>query len=169
MCIANSTNGDYMRLLTFIKAYKIALYSISEKVSKWKEVYLGDVYFPGEHDIPDTRIDFLFSNSQTMEPGAIGLSVALDILGVENISGNIESLTLSSDSIKPEIKINDAGRVIVILDGLATQLESILDIGIDSVHISSMSFNFEEGLAILKLSAFKDEIYTDGNLILFGK
>lgn len=169
MCIVNSTSGDYMRLLTFIKAYKIALYSISEKVSKWKDVYLGDVYFPGEHDIPDTRVGFLFSNSQTMEPGAIGLSVALDIFGVENISGNIESLTLSNGSIKPEIKINDAGRVIVILDGLITQLESILDTGIESVHISSMSFNFDEDLAILKLNAFRDEIYTNGNLILFGK
>ena len=157
MCIVNSTSGDYMRLLTFIKAYKIALYSISEKVSKWKDVYLGDVYFPGEHDIPDTRVGFLFSNSQTMEPGAIGLSVALDIFGVENISG------------KPVIKINDAGRVIVILDGLITQLESILDTGIESVHISSMSFNFDEDLAILKLNAFRDEIYTNGNLILFGK
>lgn len=169
MCIASSTSGNYMRLLTFIKAYKIALYSISEKVSKWKDVYLGDVYFPGEHDIPDTRVGFLFSNSQTMEPGAIGLSVALDIFGVENISGNIESLTLSNGSIKPEIKINNAGRVIVILDGLVTRLESILDTGIESVHISRMSFNFEEDLAILKLSAFKDEIHTDGNLILFGK
>ena len=49
-----------MKLITFIKSYKLALASVNSKVASWKGVYLGEVTFP---ENGNSLIKFIFANT----------------------------------------------------------------------------------------------------------
>ena len=114
-----------MKLTTFIKSYKIALSNINNKVANWKNVYLGDIYFP-DNDSPD-KIVFIFSSGHNMQPGDMGISAAVNTKAVEMMRGGLSTIAemtydaldkdvLAREYINRKEKINECGRVMVLLE-----------------------------------------------------
>ncbi len=156
-----------IKLTTLIKAYKLALSNLSEKVDKWDKVYLGEVRFICENS--QNNIVFTFSNSGTMEPGAIGISAALNIELVEKLKGGLESITIAKDYINRSLEINEAGRMLVVFDNLFTTLSNMGFNFCESINVKDVYFDFDKGIAIFETDCFKDPISTDGHLVLIGK
>ena len=155
-----------IKLTTLIKAYKLALSNLGEKVGKWGKVYLGEVRFIGEK-VPDSIV-FTFSNSSTMEPGAMGISAALNIELVEKLKGGLESITIAKDYINKSLEINEAGRMLVVLDNLFTTLSNMGPDFWEDAMVKDVYFDFDKDLAIFDTDIFKAPISTDGHLVLIG-
>ena len=154
-----------VKLITLIKAYKLALSNISNKIPDWNRVYLGSVKF-SPTDKPDT-ISFIFSNSNMMEPGAMGLSAALPIESVELFTGGLDSIAVAEEYANNCSEINDIGKMLLVFDKLCKHLQSLAS-DISEVLISEMYFNYEKNLVVIQTSILKEPIYTDGNLFLIG-
>lgn len=152
-----------MKLSTFIKSYKIAFSSVCEKVSDWKAIYFGSVSF----NESDNTVTFIFANSDSMSPDSLGISATLKSSAVENISGGLDSLYLI-DSIIPNVKINDAGNVLVILNNLMNHLKKLYSDDWCSTELNSIWFDSDKGLAYFEIDRFKSVVQTDGKLFLFG-
>jgi hypothetical protein len=91
-----------MKLTTFIKAYKIALCNVSEKVSSWKSVFIGGIFFP-END--NNTLKFIFTSGYSAQPGDIGISATLNIENVENLpKGGLSTIAeMTSDAFDNDI------------------------------------------------------------------
>lgn len=164
-----------MKFTTFIKAYKLALFNISEKVSSWKDVFLGNVVFP-END--DKIIKFIFTSGFNMMPGDMGISAALNIESVENLpkgglstiaemtSGDIDKDVMAREYISKGEKINEAGRVLVLLETLLSRLQTIEPDKWEYADISSVGFNFDKDTADFNIDG--TIVYTNGSLVMFG-
>lgn len=152
-----------IKLTTFIKAYKIALSNISDKVSKWNKVYLGDIDFSNSENIV-----FIFTNSSTMEPGALGISAGLNIELVEKLKGGLDNITISKDYINTGAEINEVGRMLIVLDNLFQTLTNMGPDFWEDAKVKSIDFDFDKGLAIFNTDIFKAPISTDGRLVLIG-
>jgi hypothetical protein len=152
-----------MKLSTFIKSYKIALSSVCDKVNDWKSLYLGLVTFP-EYD---NTITFIFSNDESMSPGSLGVSATLKVSTVESISGGLDNISLF-DNVIPNVKVNDAGNVLIILNNLVNHLKTLYFDDWSSVEIDNVWFNPDKGLSYFELDKFKSAVQTDGRLFLFG-
>ena len=162
-----------MKFTTFIKAYKIALSNISGKVSDWKSVYLGDTIFPDD----DNMLRFIFTNGYNMQPGDLGISASLDISSVEKFDGGlttIQQMTMNSldkdvlarEYINHKEKINEAGRVLVLLETLLLRLQTMYSDTWESAEINSLWFNFDKDIAEFNID--NTNVYTNGCLVLFG-
>lgn len=161
-----------MKLTTFIKTYKIALASTTERVSNWNNIYLCEIHFPED----DGKIKFTFSNEYDMKPGAIAISVTIDSFRAESIEGGLKSVSemmshildsniLAREYINHNEKINEAGRMVVLFDTLMQHLKEDTFNWKDAI-IKDVLFNFEDDAA--KFLINDKSIITNGCLVLFG-
>lgn len=150
-----------MKLTTFIKSYKIALSQICDKVKDWPRVYFCDVQLMDGGVTP-----FTFSNSSEMTLGALGITVSVNTFMVEMIPGGLDNIALSKDYMKPETEINEAGRVLIILDEVVKRFRGDEYYPLEDLNLVSFSFNYDRNVAVIDTD--KIRIYADGNLILFG-
>lgn len=152
-----------MKLSTFIKSYSIALYSICCKVIDWDNIYFDSALYKSQDD----KITFIFSNSEFTSLGSLGISVTLNTATIESIHGGLENNTLINEPI-PDVKVNDAGNFLIILNNLASHIKRMFADDWLTVEISYISFNQDTGYASIELDRFKSAIHTDGKLFLFG-
>ena len=152
-----------IKLTTFIKAYKIVLSNISDKVSKWDKVYLDSVDFDNSENVI-----FTFTSSSVREVGVMGISAGLNIELVEKIKGGLEKITISKEYINTGAEINEVGRMLIVLDNLFQTLTNMGPDFWEDAKIKSIDFDFDKGLAIFETDIFKAPISTDGRLVLIG-
>ena len=152
-----------MKLSTFIKSYSIALYSICCKVIDWDNIYFDSALYKSQDD----KITFIFSNSESTSLGSLGISVTLNTATIESIHSGFENNTLINEAIS-DVKVNDAGNFLIILNNLASHLKRMFADDWLTVEISDISFNQDTGYANIELDRFKSAIHTDGKLFLFG-
>jgi len=163
-----------MKLTTFIKAYKIALFNISDKVNEWKGVYIGDIEFPKDNEF---KLKFTFSSGYSMQTGDIAISASLNIEHVENLKGGLNTIAqMTTDSLDKDMmareyinqneKINEAGRMLVLLETLLSRLQTMKPDKWESSIISSVGFNFENDIAEFCIDGSR--AYTNGCLLMFG-
>ena len=152
-----------MKLSTFIKSYSIALYSIYCKVIDWDNIYFDSALYKSYDD----KITFIFSNSESISLGSLGISVTLNTATIESICSGFENNTLINEAI-PDVKVNDAGNFLIILNNLASHLKRMFADDWLTIEISDISFNQDTGYANIELNRFKSAVYTDGKLFLFG-
>lgn len=126
-----------MKLSTFIKSYSIALYSIYCKVIDWDNIYFDSALYKSQDD---DEITFIFSNSESTSLGSLGISVALNNATIESINCGFENNTLINEAI-PDVKVNDAGNFLIILNNLASHLKRMFTDDWLTVEISDISFN----------------------------
>ena len=169
-------SGDYfMKLITFIKSYKLALASVNSKVASWKGVYLGEVTFP---ENGNSLIKFIFANDYEMKPGALGLSVAFSVEEIERIENVYDGIsdnyildTIDKDAfareyIKRGEKINEVSRLLIMLEILIKRLQLSNPDTYLSSELTELYFNFDDDHAEFVIDG--KSIYTDGVLLLFG-
>jgi len=164
-----------MKFTTFIKAYKLALFNVSEKVSSWKNVFLGSIFFP-END--NNTLKFIFTNGYNMQPGDVGISASLNIENIENLpKGGLSTIAeMTSDALDKDVmareyinngeKINEAGRILVLLEILVLRLQTAEPHAWESAEIESLIFDFDKDIA--EFSINNKRVYTNGSLVLFG-
>ena len=152
-----------MKLSTFIKSYSIALYSICCKVIDWDNIYFESALYKSQDD----KITFIFSNSESTSLGSLGISVTLNTATIESIHSGFENNTLINEAT-PDVKVNDAGNFLIILNNLASHLKRMFADDWLTVEISDISFNQDTGYANIELDRFKSAVHTDGKLFLFG-
>ena len=163
-----------MKLTTFIKSYKIALANINDKVADWKDVYVGSILFP-EKD--EDVLQFIFSSGYNMQPGDIRISAAVTISRVEGIKGGlntIEDMTmhildkdvLAREYINHDEKINEAGRMMVILETLIQRLKIMEQETWESADVKSVIFDFDKDIAEFDID--DKTVYTNGCITMFG-
>ena len=152
-----------MKLSTFIKSYSIALYSICCKVIDWDNIYFESALYKSQDD----KITFIFSNSESTSLGSLGISVTLNTATIESIHSGFENNTLINEAT-PDVKVNDAGNFLIILNNLASHLKRMFADDWLTVEISDISFNHDTGYANIELDRFKSAVHTDGKLFLFG-
>ena len=152
-----------MKLSTFIKSYSIALYSICCKVIDWDNIYFDSALYKSQDD----KITFIFSNSESTSLGSLGISVTLNTATIDSIHSGFENNTLINEAI-PDVKVNDAGNFLIILNNLASHLKRMFANDWLTIEISDISFNQDTGYANIELDRFKSAIHTDGKLFLFG-
>lgn len=164
-----------MNFITFIKAYRIALYKISENVKQWKAIYLADVTLPDS----DNSLNFVFSDTYSIGVGSKGFSIALKAENIKNIEdANIELDSLFGTEDNPlsadvvarsyiarKEKINEAGRIGVILEKVLTLWKILCPDTWKDTQIKYIYFNDEDDLLEIELDS--EKVYTDGNLIMF--
>lgn len=162
-------------LLTFLKAYKLALSNISDQVNNWKTIFLGNVSLPGDNYTPNDRITFIFSNNSYMEPGSLGISASLSIPAIESIKDDTNSILENNYFIKENefynnLDVNEAFKLLFIFTKLLKQISNINSEDIKHSFISSFEFDLKDNLIKFYLIINKDKvsICTDGNLFLFG-
>lgn len=166
-----------MKFTTFIKAYKIALAHITDQVKEWPRVYLGDITFPGEGDVPEDQILFVFSSGYAMQSGDVGLTITLDVQAIEKLRGGLDKVTekarktldvhdLAKWYIGQNSKINEAGRILVLLDVISDQLKAADVSSIDSATLSHLYFNFDKDLADFGINS--SSVITNGSLTMLG-
>lgn len=164
-----------MKLTTFIKSYKIALSGISEKVSSWPSIYLGQCIFPDKSN-PE-KISFIFSTGHAMQPGDMGISASVSVKAVEQTAGGLNSIAqMTADALDKDVmareyinqkeKINEAGRVMVLLETLLTRLQALEPDTWEDAVLNDIAFNFDKDLANFRIN--NSDIYTNGSLVLFG-
>ena len=153
-----------MKLSTFIKSYSIALYSICCKVIDWDNIYFDSALYNSQDD---DKITFIFSNSESISLGSLGISVTFNIATIESIHGVFENNIMINEHIQ-DVKVNDAGNFLIILNNLASHLKRMFADDWLTVEISDISFNQDTGYANIELNRFKSAIHTDGKLFLFG-
>lgn len=162
-----------MKFISFIKAYKFALASVSEKISDWPTAYLGSVHFPDEDD----KITFIFSTGPYMQTGDLALSASISIPSLERYRGGLKSIaeatgnsldkdTLAKEYVRRNVEINEVGRVVVLLDVLLEKLKLITDDWENSI-LKDIQFNFENDLARFDVDDMR--ILTNGCLVSFGE
>lgn len=155
-----------MKLKSFIKAYLIALNSIESAVSKWKFVYLGYA------DIDDGTVTFVFSNGSEMKDGDLGISATVSVELAECSICDDDLLSLSSVYNKSlgvyykdnNVLINDAGRVILLLESVLSSVKEMYEEDCELLYIKNITFDFDKDLANIELS--NSTVYTDGILCL---
>lgn len=125
-----------MKLSTFIKSYNIALYSICCKAIDCDSIYFDSALYKSHDD----KITFIFSNSESTSLGSLGISVALNNATIESINCGFENNTLINEAI-PDVKVNDAGNFLIILNNLASHLKRMFADDWLTVEISDISFN----------------------------
>ena len=164
-----------MKFTTFIKAYKIALFNVNEKVSSWKNVFLGSIFFP-EKD--DNTVRFIFTSGYNMQAGDIGISATLNVENIENLpKGGLSTIAeMTSDALDKDVmareyinngeKINEAGRMLVLLEILLSRLQTMEPDTWESAEIDSIIFDFDKDIA--EFSIDNKRVYTNGSLVLFG-
>lgn len=163
-----------MKLTTFIKSYKIALANINDKVADWKDVYVGSILLP-EKD--ENILRFIFSSGYNMQPGDMGISATINISSVEGIKGGlntIEEMTmqvldkdiLAREYINHGEKINEAGRMMVLLETLLQRIQIMELDRWETAEVKSISFNFDKDIAEFEID--DQIIYTNGCLVMFG-
>lgn len=158
-----------MNFTTFIKAYKIILAEIEKKVRDWNRVYLTDVLLD---DLP--TLTLVFSNSSTMEAGAIAMRTAINVSLVEQLKLGLDSLPLYSEYAKIVEEINDVGKFIAVLDFVLSQVTKMVDDITKDVNVTRVYFDLENNLAVFDLLLSKDDeqysitIHTNGNLAMFS-
>ena len=163
-----------MKLTTFIKSYKIALANINDKVTDWKDVYVGSILLP-EKD--ENILRFIFSSGYNMQPGDMGISATINISSVEGIKGGlntIEEMTmqvldkdiLAREYINHGEKINEAGRMMVLLETLLQRIQIMELDRWETAEVKSISFNFDKDIAEFEID--DQIIYTNGCLVMFG-
>lgn len=162
-----------MKFVTFIKAYKIALFNISKNISSWKSVYLNDIIFPTKDDI----LKFVFTDASNPQLGSMGVSAAINIENVERMNGGLSTINEMTDNILDKDnmareyvnrseKINEAGRILVLLETLLSRLQAVEPDTWERSEISNLSFNFEDDNAIFSIDNYT--VYTNGILVMFG-
>lgn len=167
-----------MKLTTFIKAYKIALSNINDKVASWKSVYVGSILLPEKND---PRLAFIFSTGHDMQAGELAMSVSLNensLDRLDNTSKGLDSVSeitknaLDKDVLAREYKsrcekINEAGRFVIVLEVLLDRLKSVEPDSWSDSDVSEIYFDFNKDLAEFCINGSR--VYTDGQLLLLGE
>ena len=146
-----------IKLTTFIRALKIALYSVYEKTKGWDSVYVSYVTFPQPNDTSGNRVKFVFSNQSEPEEGCLGISIIIKTDMVSMLSDNINLYDLMKDAAS---EINSA---IKLYEALTTVFRffTVRDEDVDTdVKISSIYF--KNNCLYLQTDAYDEPIYTDG-------
>lgn len=163
-----------MKFTTFIKAYKIALSGISNKVKDWDNVYLSTIEFPKEDEI----LRFIFSDSYNASTGSLAISAALSTFQVELYKGGLDPVSemthhllpneiLSKEYVKRKERINEAGRFLILLDCVLDNFKKFkTDDYINSACIKDIEFNFESDVS--KFNINDSFIYTNGVMTMAG-
>ena len=161
-----------IKLTTLIKAYKLALSSIYEKVENWNTIYLKSVSLPNTDDLPGDTIVFTFSNNSKFQPGALAISISLSIYSVERFKGGLNYLEVEKELITSKTPINDIGRFLLILFHLMDQIKVLFsEESVDDIVVESIDFDLDRDLFIFNIaskSGNKVTICTDERLSLFG-
>ena len=163
-----------MRFTTFIKAYKIALSGISNKVKDWHDVYLSTIELPKEDEI----IRFIFSDSYNAAAGSLAISAAINTFQVELHKGGLDSVSkmtshllsneiLAKEYVKRKERINEAGRFLILLDCILDNFKKFkTDDYINSARIKDIEFNFESDVS--KFTINDSFVYTNGIMTMAG-
>jgi hypothetical protein len=183
----------YMKLTSFIRSYKLALSTVCERSHNWKKIYVCKIVLPDKDE--SNKVEFVFSPKPIIESSDIGMSVSIKVGSIYKMSMPSTDLLLScvnneiimtndlinkedisKEYINKKEKINDSGRFLIILENLLSKLEeshneevqpSFFEPAlIESDMIDSISFNFEDDLAIFSIN--ESNIYTNGSLTLFS-
>lgn len=161
-----------MNFITFIKAYKLALFSVYRKTIDWQHLYLGDVIFPD-----DNLIVFLFSSGHDMQPGDMCISVSYSIDLIARLNGGLNDIAkmtnqaldnevMAKEYINNNEKINEVGRIITVLDTVMKKLKSIDYDTFENSIIKSLSFDFNNDIVNFEFNDYS--ISTNGLLVMFG-
>lgn len=161
-----------MKLTTFIKAYRFALYNIESKVNDWNNIYLGGVYLPDDDD----KLTFIFSSGSRMQPGDMAISIAISvrsllhnykISSISEMTGDaIDRDVLAKEYISQKKEINDVGRIIVLLETILSNVKLIEHDNWESSKLDDFNFNFDTGLLDVVIDGI--QMSTDGHLVMFG-
>lgn len=160
-----------MKFTSFVNAYKLALFSVSDKVLAWDGLYIGNIIFP---DDKSNSIKFIFTDEYDAPPNKLGVSAAIDVNKLAKYDNDFSSvmsldktlhdnMSIANDYIDSNEKINEAGRMIVLLDTLLYQLKAMNQ---ENDEITFIQFNFEKDFAEFTIN--NSSFYTNGNLVLFG-
>lgn len=156
-----------MKFTTFLKAYKIILSDIDKKVRDWDRVYLNTISFD------ENTLQLIFSNSKSMEVGAIALRTAVDYLMIDGLKFGLEKLAISKEYADVINEINDVGKFLATLDFMLSQLNKMTE-DINNINLLSVYFDLDKNLAIFDLeiiddsNPFKLTAYTDGKITMFS-
>jgi hypothetical protein len=159
-----------MKFITFIKAYKIALDGISNRVKDWHNVYLSTIEFPKEDEV----LRFIFSDSYNAATGGLAISAALNTFQVELYKGGLGSVyhllpneILAKEYVKRKEQINEAGRFLILLDCILDNFKKFkTDDYINSACIKDIEFNFESDVS--KFTINDSFVYTNGIMTMAG-
>lgn len=163
-----------MKFTTFIKAYKIALSGISNRVKDWRNVYLSTIEFPKE----DETLRFIFSDSYNATTGSLAVSAILNTFQIESYRGGLDSVSemtshllsneiLAKEYIKHKERINEAGRFLILIDCILDNFKKFkTDDYINSALISDIEFNFESDVS--KFTINGSFVYTNGVMTMAG-
>jgi hypothetical protein len=144
-----------MKLSTFIKSYKLALYNIWHRISDWDNVFVHSVEFL------DDRVRFTFISTCTAEPGSIGIQLSLYGKQVDSVACGLDNLQFDVKLNNKDNPINDFGRVLFTLENIASKFKQTYnDVDLTS-EITSFDFDLNKNLIKFKTNKFENEISTD--------
>ena len=112
-----------------------------------------------------------------MQPGDIAISATINISRVECIKGGlntIEEMTmqvldkdvLAREYINHGEKINEAGRMMVLIETLLQRLKIMESETWESADVKSVLFNFDKDIAEFEID--NRTVYTNGCIVMFG-
>lgn len=156
-----------MKFTTFLKAYKIILSDIDKKVRDWDRVYLNTILFD------ENTLQLIFSNSKSMEVGAIALKAAIDYFMIDRLKFGLEKLAISKEYADAINEINDVGKFLATLDFMLSQLNNMTE-DANNINLLSAYFDLDKNLAVFDLeiiddpNLFKLTAYTDSKITMFS-
>ena len=159
-----------MKLTTFIKAYKLSLAEIANKVKDWKSVYFGTVDLPNE---TNENVVITFSSTSDMAPGSIGVTVAFNEKSVESLKDGISEPAIPKGYLDNVKSSNDAIRFLIALYKCYKQIECEVD-DIESALLNSCTYTDDSDLVTFNLiidescNQYVLPVYTNCVLTMIG-
>lgn len=159
-----------MKLTTFIKAYKLSLAEITNKVKDWDRVYFGTVDFPNE---TNENVVITFSSTPDMAPGSTGVTIAFDEKSVESLKGGISELAVPKDYLDSVKQSNDAMRFLIAIHSCYKQIKNEVN-DVESVLIDSCKYSADSDMVTFKLiidencNQYLLQVYTNCILTMIG-
>lgn len=158
-----------MKVTTFIRAYKIILSDINQKIRDWERVFITNVSFDSN------KLQIVFADNRDMLPGTIVMRTALEYGLVDRLKLGIDKFPISGAYADAIEEVNDAGKFISILDFTLSQLKTMVNDIEKDAHLLDVYFDTANNFVIMGLSltdefeAFKLTLRTDGKLTMFSE
>lgn len=149
-----------MKLSTFIKSYKLALYNIGTKTSDCDSVFVHSVEFL------DDKVRFTFTSTSAADPGSIGIQLSLYGKQIDSVAGVLDEFPFDGKLNNKDNPINDFGRTLFTLENIAGKFKQVYnDIDLTS-EITSFDFDLNKNLVKFKTDKFENEISADETFML---